>query len=82
MKNCLMGVLLCAAGCPEPLGTDAGTDTGSDTEMQERCGEGAEVGLEVGMRAPEFTLPDSEGVMTSLSSFRGRVALVDIAALW
>jgi len=82
MKRWLMVVLLWAAGCAEPLGTDAGKDPGPDTETQERCGAGAEVGLEVGMCAPEFTMPDSEGVMTTLSSFRGKVALVDIAALW
>jgi cytochrome oxidase Cu insertion factor (SCO1/SenC/PrrC family) len=78
MKRLSMVLLLCAAGCGEPIGTDAGTDK----ETEARCGDGAEVGLEVGMCAPEFTLPDSEGEMTSLSSFRGKVALVDISALW
>lgn len=82
MMRWLMVVLLWAAGCAEPLGIDAGTDTGPDTETQERCGDGSEVGLEVGMCAPEFMLPDTEGVVTTLSSFRGKVALVDIAALW
>lgn len=86
MKRWLMMLLVFAAGCAEKRGLDSGGDaganTGPGTETQDPCGEGAEVGLEVGMCAPEFRLPDSEGVMTSLGSFRGKVALVDIAALW
>lgn len=82
MKKWWMILFLFSTGCAEPLETDADTDTGPDTETLERCGEGAEVGLEVGMCAPEFTMPDSEGVPSNLSSFRGQVVLVDLAALW
>ncbi len=48
----------------------------------EPCGDGAEVGLEVGQCAPDFTLPDQSGASFSLSSLRGKVALVDISAVW
>jgi len=83
MKRLLIGVLVLAAGCGAPLeGEPPAGDTGSVAGTQEPCAEGAEPGFEPGMCAPDFTLPDSEGVMTSLSSFRGKVALVDIAALW
>ena len=63
------------SGCgPSKVADDTGEPRG--------CDEGAPEGIDVGMCAPEFNLPDSEGVMTRLSSFRGKVALVDISALW
>ena len=36
----------------------------------------------VGQSAPEFSLPDPNGKMVSLSSFRGRYVLVDFWASW
>ena len=62
--------LLFASGCadaPSPPGL---------------CQAGASVGITVGQCAPDFVLPDADGALTSLSSFRGQVAVVDIAALW
>jgi cytochrome oxidase Cu insertion factor (SCO1/SenC/PrrC family) len=75
----IAGVLV--GGCGESLVADP-ADTRGQPEVGMGCEEGALIGLEVGLCAPDFTLPDSEGVLTSLSSFRGKVALVDIAALW
>jgi len=40
------------------------------------------VGLEVGDCAPDFTLPDRLGTPFTLSQQRGKVALVDISAVW
>jgi cytochrome oxidase Cu insertion factor (SCO1/SenC/PrrC family) len=76
MKGWLpVAVLILVVGCggSEPSGSEDGA---------EPCGDAAPVGLEIGMCAPNFELPDSEGTMVSLSSFRGDVVLVDIAALW
>ena len=36
----------------------------------------------VGKQAPEFSMPDIEGKMVSLSSFRGKYVLVDFWASW
>jgi cytochrome oxidase Cu insertion factor (SCO1/SenC/PrrC family) len=54
----------------------------TDEAEAERCGPDADVGLEVGLCAPEFTLPNGQGELVSLSSFRGKVALIDISAVW
>ena len=59
-----------------------GVESDGPDSIIEPCGAGAPVGLEIGLCAPDFELPDSEGTMVSLSSFRGNVVLVDIAALW
>jgi cytochrome oxidase Cu insertion factor (SCO1/SenC/PrrC family) len=53
-----------------------------DTAAAVPCGPSAERGLEVGQCAPEFTLPDRTGQAFTLSAQRGKVALVDISALW
>ena len=74
MKRWLALPLALAGACAPP--------DDLDPDAAEGCGPEAEVGLEVGLCAPEFTLPDREGTPTSLSSFRGGVALVDLAALW
>jgi|GEM_PF-4352977 len=66
--------------CTGPSPDSGALDSGSP--QAEPCGEGAEVGLEVGQCAPEFTLPDQSGESFSLSSLRGKVALVDISAVW
>ena len=36
----------------------------------------------VGIAAPDFTLPDTKGKATSLSSFKGKITLVDFWASW
>ena len=38
--------------------------------------------IQVGKPAPDFTLPDPDGKMVSLSSFRGKFVLVDFWAAW
>ncbi len=53
-----------------------------DTAPVAPCGPDAAVGLEVGDCAPDFTLPDRGGQAFTLSAQRGKVALVDISALW
>jgi hypothetical protein len=67
-----------AVGCGAP----GEPDPGGPPDPPSGCEDGAPVGLELGQCAPEFILPDSEGSEVALSSFRGSVALVDIAALW
>jgi len=54
----------------------------TDTAAQIACGPSTERGLEVGDCAPDFTLPDRAGTAFTLSAQRGKVALVDISALW
>lgn len=43
---------------------------------------GSDVGIEEGDCAPEFALPDRDGETVALTDFRGKVALVDISAVW
>ncbi len=38
--------------------------------------------VQIGKTAPEFSLPDTTGVMVSLSDFRGKYLLVDFWAAW
>jgi cytochrome oxidase Cu insertion factor (SCO1/SenC/PrrC family) len=64
-------VAFVAGGCADGSGSTGPCD-----------GDDAVVGIAVGECAPEFSLPDKDGALTSLSSFRGQVAVVDIAALW
>ncbi len=78
MKLLFLTALTACTGATDTA--DSG-DTGAATET-ERCGPDAEVGLELGLCAPEFTLPNGAGELVSLSSFRGKVALVDISAVW
>lgn len=42
----------------------------------------AKVGLNIGDIAPDFSLPTPDGKLVSLSSFRGKVVLVDFWAAW
>lgn len=38
--------------------------------------------VNVGTQAPEISLPDTKGVTTNLSSFKGKVVLIDFWASW
>ena len=67
-----------AVGCGAP----GEPDPGGPSAPPSGCADGAPFGLEPGQCAPEFILPDGEGSEVALSSYRGSVALVDIAALW
>lgn len=83
MKPHLLGLatlVACSAPVAEP-GVDPST-SGDDSATAEPCGAGADIGLDVGQCAPDFTLPDSTGADFTLSDQRGKVALVDIAAIW
>jgi hypothetical protein len=66
--------MMLATGFASPKG-DSGNPPGSSEE-------GAPVGIQLGMCAPDFSLPDGDGIPTRLSSFRGSGARVDISALW
>jgi hypothetical protein len=46
------------------------------------CGPEVETGLAVGDCAPDFSMPNRDGVAFTLYSQRGKVALVDISAIW
>ena len=75
-KSILFVLFLALTGCG---GAGAGD---ASTEGSGGCEPGAPTGLEVGMCAPDFSLPNADGAEVKLSSFRGKVALVDISALW
>jgi len=53
-----------------------------DTEVADTAPEPCTEGIEVGDCAPDFTLPDRYAQPFTLSSQRGKVALVDISAVW
>ena len=63
---------------PDSLDTDR-VDTDADviTEPVE-CDEGTQVGD----CAPDFTLPDRDGVDVSLSDFEGDLILINCSAVW
>jgi len=92
MRSVLLPLFaLGACGQPQsPVPGKRGSDTGAplastgDTgpAPEEPCGPSAVRGLEVGQCAPDFTLPDRYGQPFTLSSQRGKVALVDISAVW
>ncbi len=70
----LLGSSACSAA-PATSGAD-------DPAPEARCGPSADRGLDVDMCSLDFTLPDRSGEPFTLSSLRGKVALVDISALW
>ena len=41
-----------------------------------------ETGVKVGLYAPDFSLPDENGNTTTLSSYQGKVVLIDFWASW
>ena len=73
-----------AAACTDAPVDDEDDALGGtqDSGTAEVCGVDAEVGLEVGECAPDFTMPDANDQPFTLSSMRGKVALVDISAVW
>jgi len=92
-----LSLAACSSAGPDPLGptgtaggtTSGGGGAGGGTTGSggvgggsEICGPDAPRGLEVGMCALDFTLPDADGVPFTLSAQRGKVALVDISAVW
>ena len=38
--------------------------------------------LEVGMKAPQFTLPDKNGNMVTMSTVKGKIKIIDFWASW
>lgn len=70
------------AACTGPASKDSGPQPGSDSGDVDVCGPTAERGLEPGQCALDFTLPDAAGRPFTLSDQRGKVALVDISAVW
>jgi cytochrome oxidase Cu insertion factor (SCO1/SenC/PrrC family) len=63
-------VIVVAVGCANP------------TTTEPSCGPDVETGLAVGDCAPDFSMPNRDGVPFTLYSQRGKVALVDISAIW
>lgn len=77
--------LVASSACASTPPTNDGADTvseHSETEHAAVCGTEAPTGVQVGMCAPEFSLPDRNEVSFSLHAQRGKVALVDISAIW
>ena len=70
--------LMLLAACAPP--SEDGTPT-SNTAPQV-CGPDEETGLRKGKCAPDFEMPDRYGEAFTLYSQRGKVALVDISAVW
>lgn len=77
----VLPLLLPLAACAS-LAPGTGDPADGDGAAAEVCGPGADIGLEVDQCAPDFTLPDSAGQPFTLSMQRGKVALVDISAVW
>lgn len=69
----------CAGTTGEPTGP---SDTADAPTPEAVCGVDAVYGLDVGECVLDFTLPDSTGLDFTLSHHRGKVALVDISAIW
>jgi cytochrome oxidase Cu insertion factor (SCO1/SenC/PrrC family) len=73
----LATVAVTGLGCANPNAAATSSDTtGLD------CGPDVETGLSVGDCAPDFSMPNRDGVEVTLYSQRGKVALVDISAIW
>jgi hypothetical protein len=70
-------LLATGLGCANPNAMD--TSTGSATTV---CAPDVETGLAVGDCASDFSMPNRDGVEVTLHSQRGKVALVDISAIW
>ncbi len=77
----LLPALLLYSACTATKSGDAvaGADSGNGPVCPVG---GSPTGLTVGDCAPNFTLPDRSGALVSLSDQRGKVALVDISAVW
>jgi peroxiredoxin len=63
--------IIIASSCQHAVGTDKSIQSSS-----------AQVGLNIGNVAPEITLPDADGKNISLSSFHGKIVLIDFWASW
>ncbi|RME27909.1 MAG: hypothetical protein D6798_03595 [Deltaproteobacteria bacterium] len=77
--------LLLATACTTangPSGSDSGPGLDTADGTAAPCGPDVPTGLQVGDCAPDFTLPDANGAPFTLSDQRGKVALVDISAVW
>ena len=79
MKPLTLALLV--AGCDDKTTDTEPADTAAPV-TEEPCGLDADFGLAVGQCALDFTLPDSTGADFTLSDQRGKVALVDISAIW
>ncbi|GEM_PF-4625416 len=65
-----------------PSTTGAPTAETDGTDVQDPCDQDSVVGIKAGMCVPDFTFPDQHGGEFTLSDHRGKVALVDISAIW
>lgn len=78
LATCLATTVGCPQGGVVDPGDAAGTETGEDLV----CDSNTPTGLGVGQCAPEFSMPNRDNVEFSLYAQRGKVALVDISAIW
>ncbi len=62
-------IMISASSCKKVTDTPA---TGGEKET----------GIEVGLYAPDFTLPDKDGNNTTLSTYQGKMVLIDFWASW
>ncbi len=67
------------AGEPEADGAQATPDMADPDAAPLQM---VEIGLEVGQQAPDFTLPDHDGIDVTLSDYRGRDVLVFGSSVW
>ena len=65
--------------------TEVKTDVKEEKSTQnqaENTPKTAKIGLEIGDFAPDFSLPDTKGTLTTLAQFRGKTTLIDFWAAW
>jgi hypothetical protein len=77
-----VGAVIGLACVADPtMATNSATNT-TDTGEPLACGSDAAISLTVGMCAPDFSMPNRDEVVVTLYAQRGKVALVDISAIW
>jgi cytochrome c-type biogenesis protein len=83
----LLGVMLVSSGCAEAVvavGGLLGTTTRSEADQLAAPGSELQTGsrLMLAGDAPDFTLEDTTGSIHTLSSYRGKVVLLNFMATW
>ncbi len=76
----LIALGLSSCGGKEEAETTSGTQEGTQTSAETQPSTGT--GTQEGQLPPEFSLPDLDGVDTSLADFEGKVVVLDLWATW